>query len=806
MGLEPRRILGMCWCCRTGAAWLLPPRVPFLILVLMLALLPLPASAQAPSVRIGNFLVTAPGGIAFIVDDSAAFVLDTGAPYYAGTAAPDDTFHHVLFHAQGAAVQFDWGRVGDAVVARLTSDRPITLSLRLGSGWPGWVSRYVPTADGVTGEAQARGRRVTWRLKTAPVPVSASAAEIAVAVAPGKPLRFVAGLGTVPGLDQVEQLMAQAQQRYTARRPAASGDWGDFVGAIADNMNNSRVYSSDNHVLAHSVSRGWANGDPNNAPYFCWDSFFTADLASLDDPRTARDTVRAILSWQTPEGLVPNFGHWHFGAGRASNDRSQPPDGALCVWKMHQRWPDRAFLAEVYPKLARWHAWWPKARDGNHDGLLEWGSSTGDWQGAQWETGWDDNLHFAGTKMVGTAMNADAVDLNSLWSMDAEYLARIADALGKKREAAAFRAEHEAMNRRINARLWNEKLGMYCSRLWSAERLVPVNTTAFGPGFDAVFYRDETLSQEAARRHDSRIDFDWNGAAPVVGVPADHWSARWTGTFTPAASGKYRFTAAADDGVRVFVGGKKVIDAWAVQPASAKDADVDLAGGTPVPVTVEYFQAAGGSSLRFSVAAVHPGGPDAAFLTRLTPMNFYPLIAGVPDPARAKRVMAVLTDPRKFWGTWVLPTLAYDDPDYHQQEYWRGDIWGPVNYFVFQGLQRYASPRERAEFAGKSVALFMKNWTTLNLCGENYLSTDGTQNHDPHYTWGALLNLIGLENICDVAPDGELLLNGAQTQTVTLTNIPLNGRLYGVRTRPGKAELLRYGKVVLTARNRVVRQ
>ena len=52
-------------------------------------------------------------------------------------------------------------------------------------------------------------------------------------------------------------------------------------------------------------------------------------------------------------------------------------------------------------------------------------------------------MHFDGAKMRGPNMMADAVDLSSLWSADAEYLALIADALGKKADAERFRAEHE---------------------------------------------------------------------------------------------------------------------------------------------------------------------------------------------------------------------------------------------------------------------------------------------------------------------------------------------------------------------------
>jgi hypothetical protein len=44
----------------------------------------------------------------------------------------------------------------------------------------------------------------------------------------------------------------KASEEYEAHRAKASGAWGDFVGAIAQNLNNSRFYSSLNkRVAAH---------------------------------------------------------------------------------------------------------------------------------------------------------------------------------------------------------------------------------------------------------------------------------------------------------------------------------------------------------------------------------------------------------------------------------------------------------------------------------------------------------------------------------------------------------------------------
>lgn len=696
-------------------------------------------------ILIGNFLVTAPVGIAFIEDDKAAFVVDTGAPYVAGTCAPDDSFHRQRFKVGPASVEFVWGRVGDGVVARLTSDRAVDLPLSFSAGWPDWKSDFSFQGADATGVA---ADVKPWHFHGS-ADLTGDGDKRSVHVEGN--MRFVAGFGDLKALTAVDGILKKAETRYASLRAKAFGPWGDFLGAMADNMNNSRIYSSDNHMLAHSVSRRWADGKPNNAPYFCWDSFFTAVMADVEDPVGARRTVRAILSRQSPAGSVPNFGHWSFGSARDSVDRSQPPVGSMCVWRMYQRHPSRAFLAEVYPKLVRWHKWWLKYRDGNHNGLLEWGSESKDWQNAQYETGWDDNLHFAGTKMVGTHMNADAVDLSSMWSMDAENLALIADALGKHADARRFRRDHRLMNARINEKLWNAKLGMYCSRLWTApEQTATVPASSFGKGFSAHYFSDENMTQSVAVADTKKVDFDWDGKSPIAGIGANNWSAQWVGSFTPPANGTYRFSITSDDGCRLYVDHRHLVDYWTIHAPTLKEAEIQLTAGTAVPVVVEYFQHDGGSSLHLSVTRILPGRAKSSFLTRVTPMNFYPLLCGAPDRSRAPKVFRTIFNPAQFGGKWTLPTLAYDDPNYHQQQYWRGDVWGPVNYLVYQGLRRYASPSQRVAYARKGVRLFMRNWISDGFCSENYYSTTGKQGGDPHYTWGALLCMVGLEALEDM--------------------------------------------------------
>ena len=84
------------------------------------------------------------------------------------------------------------------------------------------------------------------------------------------------------------------------------------------------------------------------------------------------------------------------------------------------------------------------------------------------------------------------------------------------------------------------------------------------------------------------IDFDWGKNTPEAGVSADYFSARFTGTFH-FVGGSYRFTATADDGIRVWVDDNLIIDQWHVTSARTYTVDVDVGEGEH-NLKVEYFE------------------------------------------------------------------------------------------------------------------------------------------------------------------------------------------------------------------------
>lgn len=140
---------------------------------------------------------------------------------------------------------------------------------------------------------------------------------------------------------------------------------------------------------------------------------------------------------------------------------------------------------------------------------------------------------------------------------------------------------------------------------------------------------------------------------------------------------------------------------------------------------------------------------SGAFSHRLAPTSFYPLLAKAPAQAQAERmILEHFYNPAEFWGTWILPTISRNDPAYSDQDYWRGRIWGPMNFLVYLGLRNYHLPGARRELAEKSVKLLLKEWLEKGHVHENYNGNTGegcdSRSSDAFYHWGGLLGMIAL--------------------------------------------------------------
>lgn len=190
---------------------------------------------------------------------------------------------------------------------------------------------------------------------------------------------------------------------------------------------------------------------------------------------------------------------------------------------------------------------------------------------------------------------------------------------------------------------------------------------------------------------------------------------------------------------------------------------------------------------------------SGAFVKSLAPTSFYPLIAGIATEPQTEAILVHLADPQMFGGEFILPSVARADPAYKDNTYWRGRVWPPLNFFVWQGLRRYGYTDLASNLARSSLDLFHRAWAERRLCPENYNAETGEALDQPDtegfYSWGALMPLLGVSEIMDLSPwSGWTLVNTGEDAALENIETPL-GRA-SITVSAGKLTVL-VGKIPL---------
>ena len=146
-----------------------------------------------------------------------------------------------------------------------------------------------------------------------------------------------------------------------------------------------------------------------------------------------------------------------------------------------------------------------------------------------------------------------------------------------------------------------------------------------GPVQQAVFAGTELAGNPIATSTVDRINYRTEGGLPqppAPGLPSENFSIRWNGEISVTKAGRYELMTNTDDGVRVFVDQRQVIDDWSQHPAKTNTVTVDLHPGRHA-VVVEYYQGGGGAIAQFgfgpelgSKAPSFEGGADVSALAR----------------------------------------------------------------------------------------------------------------------------------------------------------------------------------------------
>lgn len=125
-------------------------------------------------------------------------------------------------------------------------------------------------------------------------------------------------------------------------------------------------------------------------------------------------------------------------------------------------------------------------------------------------------------------------------------------------------------------------------------------TSFTAQGLRATYYQDRDLDVPVVTRVDSRIDFDWGNAPPLPDFRKDNFAVRWEGQLVPRYSETYTVFAGSDDGIRVWVGERQIVDNWKTQGFREVEGRVPLEAGVPVPIRVEYLENGGRAAVRLS--------------------------------------------------------------------------------------------------------------------------------------------------------------------------------------------------------------
>ena len=173
-------------------------------------------------------------------------------------------------------------------------------------------------------------------------------------------------------------------------------------------------------------------------------------------------------------------------------------------------------------------------------------------------------------------------------------------------------------------------------------------TAKIGGGIRGDYYRGMNFETFVLTRTDTEINFNWGdpgGPDPAVGD--DQFSCRWTGEVEAAFTETYTFYAAADDGVRLWVDGVQLVNAWIDQATTEYRGTIDLIAGNSYSIVMEQYENGGGATayLRWSSPS--------------TPKQI------IPQAALAPPVKASSPSPSNgATGTKMTPTLKWGAGDY----------------------------------------------------------------------------------------------------------------------------------------------
>jgi len=442
---------------------------------------------------------------------------DLGLPYH----KTGDTPILIKPSPRAETLVLEWSRQDErTVIGRIVCPKKVEVHLVHYVPWQLKGSFSIGSEGEVQGLTQDPRRQyyLLWTDRKGEPLGSAESGETVIAFSMGKDrdLHFVVGVGDDARVLQnhiyryknaktIDTILGEEEARYAQNRARLEGPYRGVPESIVNTVFWNTLFEQSSRRFYTPASRlrraARLEGGTEAWTMFPLESLFHSLLASVESSRLATDIALSALETQYANGCLP---HWRAASGAGTPDRSQPPLGSYLVLKLFEKVGDMDFLREAYPFLQRWHAFWKLRRpngslnrDGNNDGLLEWGANLEllpprlpPWEEsidakarAGIESGqpdsplWDNALF---SEESGT-LAVNCLDLSALYALDAWCLSEMANILNLKQDYEDYLAEYEKVKDLVNRQLWNEREGLYFDRYWDGRFSTRKAASSFFP-------------------------------------------------------------------------------------------------------------------------------------------------------------------------------------------------------------------------------------------------------------------------------------------------------------------------------------
>ncbi len=122
--------------------------------------------------------------------------------------------------------------------------------------------------------------------------------------------------------------------------------------------------------------------------------------------------------------------------------------------------------------------------------------------------------------------------------------------------------------------------------------------------WDKAVYEDEYTT---LTRTDATIDFDWGAGAPDEKISDNDFNIIWTGSIIPEYSEEYTFYTYSDDGVKLWIDDRLIIDNWTEHSPTEDTGKINLEAGRKYFIKMEYYEKGGGALAKLSWASASQG-------------------------------------------------------------------------------------------------------------------------------------------------------------------------------------------------------